>query len=68
MRLLGPIGSVEMSRDLLRVPAKIRDSERAAEAWPGAEVDDGGSGRRGRRLHRHQQEFKKAPTGCAFRA
>ena len=36
MRLLEPIGSVEMSRDLLRVAAKIRDSERAAEAWPEA--------------------------------
>jgi hypothetical protein len=36
VRLLEPIGSVEMSRDLLRVAAKIRDSERAAEAWPEA--------------------------------
>jgi hypothetical protein len=31
-----PIGSLETSRDLSRVLANIRDSERAADAWPGA--------------------------------
>jgi hypothetical protein len=36
VRLLEPIGSLEISRDLSRVAAKIRDSERAAEAWPEA--------------------------------
>ena len=36
MGLLEPIGSVEMSRYLSRVLANIRDSERAAEAWPEA--------------------------------
>ena len=36
MRLLEPIGSLEMSPDLSRVAANIRDSERAAEAWPEA--------------------------------
>ena len=34
--LLEPIGSLEMSRDLSPVLANIRDSERAAEAWPEA--------------------------------
>jgi hypothetical protein len=36
VRFLEPIGSLEMSPDLSRVVANIRDSERAAEAWPGA--------------------------------
>ena len=34
--LIEPIGSLEMSRDLSPVLANIRDSERAAEAWPEA--------------------------------
>ena len=67
MRLLEPIGSLEMSRDLSRVAAKIRDSERAAEAWPEAlKSMTEALGAAGRRPHRRQQEFKQRRLGVLF--
>jgi hypothetical protein len=36
VRLLKPVGSLEILRDLSRLAAKTRDSRRAAEAWPRA--------------------------------
>ena len=55
---LEPIGCLEMSRDLSRVLANIRDSERVAEAWPEALKSITEALGAGGRLHRRQQELK----------
>jgi hypothetical protein len=66
VRLLEPIGSLEMSPNLSRVAANIRDSERAAEAWPEAlKSMTEAVGAAGAACIR-QQDFKQRRLGVLF--